>query len=63
LTARNPGVSTLDLSDSFCDAQLCYGVAGNLIVYRDNNHISWQYADTLPQPFWNAFRKTTGLGG
>jgi hypothetical protein len=36
------GVSVLDLTDHFCNAQSCPGVLGNVLVYRDN-HIT----DTL----------------
>ncbi|NYF23683.1 acyltransferase family protein [Sporosarcina sp. JAI121] len=36
-----------DLTDYFCDDATCYPVIGNIIVYRDNNHITAQYAKTL----------------
>ncbi|MBO0589492.1 acyltransferase family protein [Sporosarcina sp. E16_8] len=36
-----------DLTDYFCDDQICYPVIGNVIVYRDNNHLTAQYAKTL----------------
>lgn len=36
-----------DLSDSFCDKERCYSVIGNIIVYRDDNHITTEYMKTL----------------
>jgi len=36
-----------DLTDSFCDETTCYPVIGNVIVYRDDNHLTAQYAKTL----------------
>ena len=39
-----------DLTDYFCDATTCYPVIGNIIVYRDNNHITATYARTLAYP-------------
>ena len=39
-----------DLTDYFCDQTTCYPVIGNIIVYRDNNHITATYAKTLALP-------------
>lgn len=39
-----------DLSDYFCDADTCYPVIGNVLVYRDNHHISTLYSMTLAEP-------------
>lgn len=36
-----------DLSDGFCDKERCYSVIGNIIVYRDDNHITASYMKTL----------------
>ncbi|PID00872.1 acyltransferase family protein [Sporosarcina sp. P29] len=36
-----------DLTNSFCDETTCYPVIGNIIVYRDDNHITAQFAKTL----------------
>lgn len=36
-----------DLTDSFCDDTTCYPVIGNIIVFRDDNHITAQYSKTL----------------
>ncbi|MFD0595872.1 SGNH hydrolase domain-containing protein [Catellatospora coxensis] len=50
----------MDLSDGLCDAQWCYGFAGDVVVYRDSNHLTWQYAQTLAPAFWQAFVKAAG---
>lgn len=40
-------VTLLDLTDAFCDRQYCYPVIGNVLVYRDSNHITATYARTM----------------
>ncbi|MFJ7737314.1 acyltransferase family protein [Lysinibacillus sp. NPDC097287] len=40
-------VTFADLTDNFCDESRCYGVIGNVIVYRDMHHITAEYAKTL----------------
>jgi len=47
LEAAPPNVIFTDLTDSFCDDTTCYPVIGNVIVYRDDNHLTAQYAKTL----------------
>lgn len=39
-----------DLTDYFCNETICPPVIGNIIVYRDNNHITAEYAKTLAVP-------------
>lgn len=36
-----------DLSNNLCDKSRCYGVIGNIIVYRDNHHFTAEFAKTL----------------
>lgn len=36
-----------NMSDAFCDDATCYSVAGNIIMYRDDNHITATYARTI----------------
>lgn len=36
-----------DLSDYFCDEESCPAVIGNVIVYRDDNHLTTAYVKTL----------------
>lgn len=47
-TANIPdNVIFTDMSDAFCDEETCYSVAGNIIMYRDDNHITATYARTI----------------
>ncbi|HEY8382968.1 MAG TPA: acyltransferase family protein [Microvirga sp.] len=47
LQPRPRNVAFIDLTDRFCDREYCLPVAGNIIVYRDSNHITASYARTL----------------
>jgi len=47
LEVAPPNVIFTDLTDLFCDETTCYPIIGNVIVYRDNNHLSTQYSKTL----------------
>ena len=38
---------SIDLSDAICLDDHCPAVVGNIIVYRDSNHLSVAYADSL----------------
>jgi hypothetical protein len=40
-------VRFIDLSDYFCDGQVCPPVIGNVLVYRHMNHITATYVRTL----------------
>jgi hypothetical protein len=42
-----PKVRIVDLSDYFCDVRLCYPVIGNVLVYRQLDHLTATYARTL----------------
>jgi len=52
-----------DLTDYFCDQTTCFSVIGNIIVYRDDNHITATYAKTLALPLKGHLEKALeGLG-
>jgi hypothetical protein len=36
-----------DLTDLFCTADRCPVIVGNNLVYRDDNHVTIEYAQTL----------------
>lgn len=36
-----------DLSDYFCDDTTCYPVIGNILIYRDQHHLTSSYVKTL----------------
>lgn len=46
-----PGVKLLDLSRYFCPDESCPIVIGNVLVYRDGDHITASYATTLAPAF------------
>jgi hypothetical protein len=46
-TRALPASHLIDLSERYCDALACFPVIGNVIVYRDNNHITATFARTL----------------
>ncbi|MFD6157413.1 acyltransferase family protein [Nocardia sp. NPDC060256] len=47
LAADYPQVYPLDLSDAVCRADRCRVVEGNVLVYRDEHHLTASYARTL----------------
>jgi hypothetical protein len=42
-----PNISFLDLSDLFCRGNSCQSTQNGLLVYRDNNHVTGLFAETL----------------
>ena len=42
-----PGVGLIDLTPQVCPDELCRAVIGNVLVYRDEHHLSATYAKTL----------------
>lgn len=46
-TRALPGSALIDLSEVYCDAGLCPAVIGNVVVYRDDNHITGTFSRTL----------------
>ncbi|MCK9794992.1 acyltransferase [Isoptericola sp. 4D.3] len=44
---RVPGVDVVDLTDRYCGAESCPAVIGNVMVYRDTNHVTDTYARSL----------------
>lgn len=49
--ATQEGDETLDLNDLICPADPCPAVVGQTVVFRDNNHLSNEYVQTLKRPF------------
>ena len=41
------GVQLVDLTPWICPDDVCVGVVGNVVLYRDDNHLSRTYAATL----------------
>ena len=42
-----PGVTLLDFTDVFCGADVCWPVVGGANIYRDQDHLTVTFADTL----------------
>ncbi|MFI7580309.1 SGNH hydrolase domain-containing protein [Kocuria kalidii] len=47
LAARHPDLHTIDLTDRLCTENTCPGVVGNIMVYRDLDHVTSSYGETL----------------
>ncbi|MEV5651166.1 acyltransferase family protein [Nocardia sp. NPDC052254] len=52
--ARYPNIFPIDLSDAFCDAQVCPVVVGNILVYHDEHHLTSSYSRSLAGPLGRA---------
>jgi hypothetical protein len=46
----------VDLTRFLCGVRLCEGAAGNVLIYRDDNHLTATYAATLTGPLHNSLR-------
>lgn len=55
-----PGVSFLDFTDYFCDDTYCPAVVGNVIVYKDDNHPTRTFMESLTPYFEQEFMAATG---
>jgi hypothetical protein len=49
--ATSAGAAYVDVQPWFCDATRCPVVVGNLLVFRDDNHITTTYARWLSSEF------------
>ncbi len=55
-----PGAALIDLSQFYCKDDRCPSVVGNVIVYRDTNHITGTYAETLAPALADGVRRALG---
>lgn len=55
-----PDTKFLDFTDYFCGPTDCPAVIGNVIVYKDDTHVSRSYMETLTPFFEQQFRAVTG---
>jgi peptidoglycan/LPS O-acetylase OafA/YrhL len=58
--AAQAGADVIDLTGSFCDAELCYSQIGGLVVYTDDNHLTRSFAETLTVPLGEALERSAG---
>jgi hypothetical protein len=61
LSALPGNVTLIDLSDRLYDVRWCPAVLGNLIVYRDDRHMTASFARSLAQPLRAALRGAGAL--
>ncbi|MFW3384631.1 UNVERIFIED_CONTAM: acyltransferase family protein [Kocuria sp. CPCC 205274] len=47
LAARHEDLHSIDLTDRLCTEDICPGVVGNIMVYRDLDHVTSSYGETL----------------
>jgi hypothetical protein len=47
----------IDLTDYYCTADFCPSVIGDVIVYRDTNHITATFAATLAGPLGEGIKR------
>jgi peptidoglycan/LPS O-acetylase OafA/YrhL len=62
LTAARAGAGFIDTTGWFCYATECPLVIGNIIAYKDDNHVSAPYATALSGAFRAAFNSLIGGG-
>jgi len=55
--AHTRRVQSIDMTPWFCDAQYCYPVIGGVLVHRDRNHMTIDYARTLGPFLLRAVRR------
>lgn len=53
-------VKFLDFTNYFCDATYCPAVIGNVIVYKDDNHVTRTFMDSLTPIFEKEFITAAG---
>ncbi len=47
LKNKPANVAFIDLTDRFCDQSKCYPVSGNVLIYKDTNHITATFSRSL----------------
>ncbi|MBP2413732.1 peptidoglycan/LPS O-acetylase OafA/YrhL [Arthrobacter stackebrandtii] len=55
-----PETTFVDFTDYFCDATTCPAVIGNVIVYKDDNHVTSSYLKTMTPIFERELHTATG---
>ncbi|UIN29449.1 acyltransferase family protein [Microbacterium binotii] len=51
-----PGVTLLDFTDVYCDGSTCFPVVGGADVYRDQDHLTVTFVDSLMPQYTEAIR-------
>lgn len=55
-----PGLHLMDMSDFICARSVCPAVVGNVYVYKDDNHLSRTYVETMIPMFEQRLLAATG---
>ena len=58
-----PGTSVIDVTDRFCDRELCPAIRNGIVVYRDNNHVSEDYVRGLQEELAARLDMAAGTSG
>lgn len=61
--SQRDSVTLLDFTDVFCDAETCAPVVGGANVYRDQDHLTVTFADTLAPWYTSAIRERLAQSG
>jgi hypothetical protein len=60
--ARSPKVDVLDLNPAFCpSAPVCLPVVDDVIVWRDDHHVTATYATSRRDAVWKILEKAGDL--
>lgn len=57
-----PGITLLDFSDVYCDDDTCFPVIGGANIYRDQDHLTVTFANTLAPQLTEAVRSAIDNG-
>ncbi|WP_037160332.1 acyltransferase family protein [Rhodococcoides fascians] len=57
---RLPTVYPLDLSNALCDGPVCRVIEGNVLIYRDEHHLTATYVRTLTSELGRQMASATG---
>ncbi|MPV49579.1 acyltransferase family protein [Pseudactinotalea sp. HY160] len=60
--AGDPDVTWVDMTGQYCTADECPPVIGNVMVYRDQQHVTETYARTLADYVWGQVEPLLGTG-
>ena len=54
------GVTLIDATDAFCDDEVCWPVVGGANIYRDQDHLTVTFADSLAPQYAAAIEEALG---
>ncbi len=60
IAGQIPATAFLDFTSFFCNDKTCPAVIGNVMVYKDDNHVTRTYMSTLAPYFEQMFLSATG---